>query len=107
MSTTIALRPPAIEQAVSDVYRASRLLHDSTHAAGRQVAGLLADWQGPAATSFASAFDEWCRAAAACIRALEDIGASLATTDAGLLGCDGDTDRALTRMVGLLDGAER
>lgn len=111
MSTTIALRHAALGHATSDVHAAARLLREHTLGARRQVAGLLADWQGGAADSFARAFDQWAGASTACIEALESIGAALALTDAELHASDAGARQALAHvadtLAGTLAGARR
>lgn len=107
MSTTIAVRHQALDRAVCDVYAASRLLHDSIRTAERRVAGLLADWQGPAAGAFATAFDEWAGAAGGCLRALDDIGTALGVTRADLLTSDAIADQGLTRIATRLGDVAR
>lgn len=98
MSTTIALRHAALARAVSDVRMASMLLEESTGVARRQVTGLLADWQGGAAHSFAAAFDDWLRAAAACGEALERIEVGLSATDADFRARDDGAAREMSRL---------
>lgn len=105
MSTTIKVRPAALDQAVADVSAAARLLHESAETAERQVTGLLSDWQGAAADSFADAFDEWRRAAAACLAALDDLGAGLGVTRAAFVTSDDAADRQLGRVA--VDGRIR
>lgn len=107
MSTTITVRPDALDRAAADVAAATQLLHDSTLTAGRRVTGLFADWQGTAASSLAEAFDEWQRAAASCIAALEDIGAGLRLTRTALTASDQTTGHELTRIAAGLVGATR
>lgn len=107
MSTMIALRHTAFDQAVLDVYAATRLLQDGTATARRQVAGLLADWRGGAADAFATAFLDWCRAAAACADALDDIGTALRLTHADALRSDIDARQHVVGITGTLAGALR
>lgn len=105
MSTTIAVRHGTLEQAASDVRTATQLLRQSSLGAVREVAALLADWQGAAADSFATAFDGWDRAAVACLETLEALGIDLARTDADLAGCDATVTARLARLDGLVAGS--